>query len=224
MTLPQPPLGLELPILQAPTGSVAGPELCAAISMAGAMGAMGLTWTAPEDAVRFVRQVRAATTRPFLVNFALAFEPHALGLVLEAGAPVIAFSWGDPSELVPMVRASGALFGIQVSNLDGAKRALSLGADFLIAQGVEAGGHVQSTTPLLTLLESVLPVTGATPVIAAGGLATGRDIGNVLRLGAAGAMLGTRFVATRESRAHDVYRERLVAESRTALTCCFDGG
>src|SRR5438874_8187739 len=112
------------------------------------MGAMALTWTAPEVAAEQVRQVRAVTERPFLVNFALAFPPTSLPAALEAGAPVVSFSWGDPAPYVAPVRAAGALFGVQVTNAAGAKRALALGADFLICQGLEAGGHVQSTTPL----------------------------------------------------------------------------
>src|ERR1051325_8334115 len=79
--------GLQYPIFQAPTGSIAGPELAAAVSAAGAMGAMALSWTPPEVAAEQVRHVRALTDRPFLVNFALAFPPNALAAALEAGAP-----------------------------------------------------------------------------------------------------------------------------------------
>jgi NAD(P)H-dependent flavin oxidoreductase YrpB (nitropropane dioxygenase family) len=102
-----------------------------------------------------------------------------------------------------------------------------LGVDFVICQGQEAGGHVQSSTPLSLLLPKVLSVIGGDlPVAAAGGLATGADIAGVLRLGANAAMLGTRFVATQESSAHPDYKRRLLeaGEGQTALTICFDGG
>ena len=213
----------RLPIWQAPTGSVAGPELCAAVSLAGGMGAMGLTWTAPEAAAEAVRRVRAAVGgAPFLGNFALAFPPDALSAALEAGLPVVAFSWGDPSPWLSLCRAHGAAVGAQVANLAGARAMAALGVDFLVAQGVEAGGHVQSTTALFDLLPEVAAL--GLPVVAAGGLATGADVRRALDLGAAGAMLGTRFVATRESRAHAAYKAALVAGRETALTLAFDGG
>ena len=220
------PLGLRFPIFQAPTGSIAGPELAAAVSAAGALGAMGLTWTPPEVAAAFVEKVRAATDRPFQVNFALAFPPAALPEVLDAGAPVVTFSWGDPAPYLAGVRAAGARIGIQVTNVSGAKRAVDLGADFLICQGLEAGGHVQSTTPLWDLLPRVVEAAGGVPVVAAGGIGDGAGIARALAAGASGAMLGTRFVATRESRAHESYKRRLIEATAadTALTVCFDGG
>src|SRR5579862_7105445 len=88
-------LGIEIPIVQAPTGSIAGPELAAAVSAAGGLGALGLTWTPPHAAADLVRRVRATTDHPFLVNFALAFEPVGLEPILEAGAPIVTFSFGD---------------------------------------------------------------------------------------------------------------------------------
>ena len=217
--------GLEYPLWQAPTGSIAGPELAAAVSAAGGMGAMALTWASPKQAAAQTKQVRAQTSRPFQVNFALAFPPRSLSAALEAGAPVVTFSWGDPSPYLAQVRAAGAQVGVQVTNVEGARRMAQLGVDFLICQGIEAGGHVQSTQPLLLLLPRILAAAEGLPVVAAGGIAEGQDIARVLQLGAAGAMLGTRFVATLESRAHPDYKARLVeAEAETtALTVCFDG-
>ena len=189
------------------------------------MGSMALTWTEPELAADQVRQVRAETPNPFFVNFALAFPPLALESALEAGVPIVTFSWGDPQPFLATVRAAGAKVGIQVTSVAGARRALDQGADFLICQGNEAGGHVQSSTPLLDLLPRVVEEAENVPIIAAGGIATGTGIARVLALGAKGAMLGTRFLATRESRAHPEYK-RLLAEAtgETALTVCFDGG
>jgi nitronate monooxygenase len=215
---------LRFPIWQAPTASIAGPELAAAVSGAGGMGSMGLTWTEPALAADQVRQVGELTRNPFFVNFALAFPPVALDAVLDAGVPIVTFSWGDPLPFLDRVRSSGAYVGIQVTNVAGARRATDQGADFLICQGIEAGGHVQSNTSLWELLPAVVEASSV-PVLAAGGLATGREVAKVLRLGAKGAVLGTRFVATQESRAHEDYKRRLVASSgSTALTVCFDGG
>ena len=216
---------LRYPIWQAPIASLAGPELAAAVSSAGGMGSMALTWTAPNVAARQILQVRKATSRPFLVNYALSFPPTSLQAALESGAPIVTFSWGDPAPYLQEVSAAGAAIGVQVARAAGARRAVDQGAHFLICQGIEAGGHVQSTTPLADLLPLVLEASGDLPVIAAGGMATGRDVARAIRLGAKGAVLGTRFVATRESRAHPEYKRQLV-ESRgeTALTICFDGG
>lgn len=219
--------GIEIPILQAPTGSVAGPELAAAVSEAGGMGALGLTWTPPALASQAVRQTRTRTNKPFLVNFALAFPPYALSAALEAGAPVVTFSWGDPTEWLPLVRSFGAKVGVQVATVGGARHAADLGADFLLCQGSEAGGHVQSTTPLERLLDAVLPaVSGVLPILAAGGITTSEDILRWLRQGVQGVVLGTRFVATQESRAHAAYKARLVAAAaeESVLTICFEGG
>lgn len=189
------------------------------------MGSMGLTWTAPDVAANQVKHVREVVARPFQVNFALAFPPTALSAALDAGAPIVSFSWGDPSAYLGQVRASDAFVGVQVTSPAGARRALDLGADFLICQGLEAGGHVQSTTPLWDLLGSILQEASGTPVIASGGIAHGKAIAQALAAGASGAMLGTRFVACLESRAHPEYKRRLVeSQGPTSLTVCFDGG
>ena len=216
--------GLRYPLCQAPTGSIAGPELAAAVSGAGALGAMALTWAAPEAASDLVRRVRQATPAPFQVNYALYKPPTSLAAALDAGVPVVTFSWGDPAPYLAQVRAAGAKLGIQVANAAGARQAADMGADFLICQGIEAGGHVQSTTPLDDLLPRVLAAADL-PVIASGGIGDGAGIAHILALGADAAMLGTRFVATQESGAHPAYKERLTqaGPGETALTVCFDG-
>ena len=184
---------------------------------------MGLTWTTPDAAAAHVRAVRETLgDAPFQGNFALAFPPLALEAALAAGLPVVTFSWGDPSPYLERCRASGARVGVQVANRAGARRMVDLGVDFLVAQGVEAGGHVQSTTALFDLLPQVVDL--GLPVVAAGGLADGADVRRALDLDASGAMLGTRFVATRESRAHEAYKAALVAGGETALTGLFDVG
>lgn len=219
-------LGIHLPILQAPTGSVAGAALASAVSIAGALGAMGVTWLDETSLLAQIESVRAETPLPFMVNYALAFPPATLHAALQAGVPVITFSWGDPTPYLPQVRASGAKVGVQITNTQGARRMVEAGADFLICQGLEAGGHVQSTTPLWELLPQIVALAGAIPVVAAGGLATGADMAKAFSLGAQGVLLGTRFVASHESLAHDRYKQSLVSAKAadTALTVCFDGG
>ena len=219
--------GLKYPILHAPTSLVAGHDVTIAVSKVGAMGAIGLTWAPPQIAGDVVTKIKAATNRPFVVNYVLNFEPKTLPVVLEAGAPVIQFSWGMPSkEVVSAVRAKGARLGIQVTSAGSAREALDLGADYLVCQGSEAGGHVQGHTELLAVLPKVLEEAKQTPVVAAGGIGNGRDIRKVLSAGAAGAVLGTRFVATKESQAHSEYKAALVRANAndTVLTVCFEGG
>lgn len=220
--------GSRIPILQAPTGSIAGPELAAAVAGAGAVGSLGLTWTAPAEAAEHARAVREATGGPFAANFALAFAPCALGAVLAAGAPIVVFSWGDPSPWMAEAGRAGAVVGAQVADAGEAIAAVGAGARFVICQGTEAGGHVQARLALSEALPRVVAAVGASvPVLAAGGIVDGQGIAGALRLGAEGVVMGTRFVATRESRAHDGYRRLLIGArgaDATALTTCFDGG
>jgi len=184
---------------------------------------MGLTWSSPDIISNAVRKVRKTVDdAPFQGNFALAFPPTGLRAALGAGLPIVTFSWGDPAPHIPMCRSHGAMVGVQVTNVEEAKRMIGLGVDFLVVQGIEAGGHVQSAMPLFELI----PVIAAlgTPVVAAGGLTDGVDIRRALNASAQGAMLGTRFVATQESLAHEIYKARLLESEETELTLLFDGG
>ena len=166
------------------------------------------------------------TSRPIAANFVLAFEPVALPAALELGVEFVTFSWGLPGRLVETAHSAGAYVGVQVGSVEGARRALDEGCDFLICQGIEAGGHVQSSTNLRELLPAVVAVARSIPVAAAGGLADKADVAEVRSLGASAAMLGTRFVASAESFAHPAYKEALVSarSADTVLTGCFDGG
>jgi nitronate monooxygenase len=191
------------------------------------MGALALTRSAPESARASVAKVRELTKRPFLVNYILAFDPVSLAAALDAGAPVIQLSWGLPTkDMMAAARAAGAKVGVQIGNVAGARAALDLGADYLICQGTEAGGHVQSSAPLYDLLPALLDEAKDTPVLAAGGIGNGQKIRNALMAGASGAVLGTRFVATQESRAHADYKSAILQghAKDTALSVCFQDG
>jgi nitronate monooxygenase len=213
-------------IVQAPIGSLASVELVSAVCNAGGLGCLALTWTDPQPAAAQVAAVKAKTSALFAANFVLRFAPRALPAVLEAGVPVVTFSWGLPGILVKTAHAFGATVGVQVGTVEGAQRVLEQDCDFIICQGIEAGGHVQSSTPLRELLPRIVALAGEVPVVAAGGLADATDVAEVRSLGARAAMLGTRFVAATESHAHSAYREALLAANAqdTALTGCFDGG
>lgn len=219
-------LGISYPIVQAVIG-MASPELAAAVSTAGGLGGLGLSWSSPDEVRDMVARTRKLTRSPFAVGYVLNFGAGTLQAALDAGAPIVQFSFGIPSkEQVAAVRAAGAKFGVQVSSVAGARRAFEVGADYVNVQGQEAGGHVQAQGSWREHLADIVALAGATPVNVAGGLATGKDLREVLALGAAGGVFGTRFVASHEYPAHVLYKQRLVdaRSSDTALTVCFDGG
>ena len=223
--------GLKYPIFEAPHGRATGPELAAAVSNAGAMGALALAGRSLEEVRTWVSKVRAATKGPFAVNFILALsaanELEVLQAALDAGVPVVQFSWGMPAKgMVAAIRAAKAKLGMQVTSTESARAALDLGADYLVCQGTEAGGHVQANRGLYDTLPEVLKEARQVPVIASGGIGNGQGIRKALLAGASAAMLGTRFVATTESNAHPTYQRALIASHAkdTVLTVCFERG
>lgn len=194
-------LGVGHPVGNAGMGSVAGPELCAAVAEAGGIGTLALGTLDAADAVERVAAVRAATSKPFSVNFIiwmLERDPSPLDAVLDAGVRAVTLSFGDPGPFVERVHAAGAMLLQQVQTVEGAARAASAGADVLIAQGHEAGGHT-GTVPLMPLLPQVVDVASGVPVLAAGGIGDGRGLAAALALGAQGALLGTRFIVANEA-------------------------
>src|SRR5579872_7156602 len=188
-------LGIGLPIVQAPMGGAAGPELVAAVSEAGGLGVLPLSWATPAQAREQIGAARALTKKPFAVNLVLA-RPQAerLAACLEEGARIVSFFWGDPGPFTHQVHAAGGLVMETVSSAAEARAALARRADILIAQGWEAGGHVKGEVATLPLTRAVVKAVGATPVVAAGGIADGAGLAAVLALGAAGAWIGTRFL------------------------------
>ena len=191
------------------------------------MGAIALWNNTPDAARQSVEKLRSQTQRPFVVNYVLAFEPESLPAALEAGASVVQFSWGLPTrDVVTRLLKAGAKFGVQVGTAEGARAALDAGANYLVCQGSEAGGHVQSSTPVYELLPKVLDEAKQTPVLVAGGIGNGRRLRAALVAGAAGGVLGTRFVATKESVAHADYKDAIVrARANDAmLSVCFQDG
>jgi len=218
--------GLTYPIIQAGMDGVATPKLVSAVSNAGGMGTLPLGFRTPELASKQIKAVQEQTKNAFLVNFVLNFPTLSFPTALMAGVKNYLFSWGLPdSYLLKQLRQNDARLGIQVSDALGAKRALELYPDFLVCQGSNAGGHVQGNKSLYVALPEVLTVADDTPVVAAGGITTGKDIFEMLKLGAAAVILGTRFVATQESAAHPLYKQELVntkSGAETVLTVCLN--
>lgn len=219
-------LELKYPIVQAPMGGVVSSRLVSAVASAGAFGGFPLTWTGPENAVKKIKVVQESGG-PFYVNFVLKEVPPCLTEALDAGVKTVQFSWGMPTkEQVNAIRKAGANLGIQVTSAGSAKAALDLGADYLVCQGLEAGGHVHGTRPLEKALEQVLPIAKDIPVVASGGIANGAIMKRYMDLGAAGVVMGSRFLATQDSVAHDDYKKAIVSASSedTVFTCNMNKG
>jgi NAD(P)H-dependent flavin oxidoreductase YrpB (nitropropane dioxygenase family) len=220
-------VGIGAPIVQAPMGGAACPELAAAVSNAGGLGMLALSWHPPEAARAEIRHTRALTDRPFGVNLVLAFrQEERLAVCLEEGVRVVSFFWGDPTLFVATCHDAGALVTSTVASAAQARAADAAGVDVVVAQGWEAGGHVLGEVATLPLVRAVVRAVPGRPVLAAGGIADGHGLAAALALGAAGAWIGTRFLGSLEAQVHPLYRERLAAADETATvhTGLFDVG
>jgi len=205
-------LGIEVPIIQAPMGGAVGPRLAAAVSNAGGLGTLPV-WVVDVETLRQqVRETRRLTAKPFAVNLNLEYpQEKRLAACLEEGVPVISFFWGDPSPLVSRAKAGGAIVLHTVENAKDARLAVDCGVDIVVAQGWEAGGHVRGTVATMPLIPAVVDVAGHVPVVAAGGIGDGRGLAAALALGAAGAWIGTRILASQEVAIHPEYQKRVLA-------------
>jgi len=205
-------LGIDQPIVLAPIADV--PRLTAAVSNAGGLGTIALTWTA--DVAGLVRDTAALTARPFAGNLVLTGDMHKrLDQALAAGLRIVLFFWGDPGGYVEPVHDAGGIVMHTVGSAEEARRAAASGVDVIVAQGWEAGGHVWSKVATLPLVPAVADAVAPVPVIAAGGIGDARGVAAVLALGAQAAMLGTRFLLAEEMPVHADYRHRLIAAAET---------
>ena len=201
-------VGCEVPVQQAGMGAASTPELAAAVSNAGGLGMLAAS--ADDLSADIDAMLRTAAGRPFGVNFLMPFFDRALLDAVAPRVPLVEWYWSQPdSELVGVAHDAGALAAWQVGSVDEALAAADAGCDLIVAQGIEAGGHVRGTIGLLPLLDAVLDAVDV-PVIAAGGIATARGVAAVLAAGASAARIGTRFAATLESGAHPAYKQALV--------------
>jgi nitronate monooxygenase len=206
---------LEHPIALAPMGGTAGGALAAAVSEGGGLGLVGggrggLDWLDRELTI-----VGASTTKPWGVGFlSWAAQVTAVEHALTHAPRAVMLSFGDPTPFVRPIRDAGSALIIQVTNLDEARQAVDIGADVIVAQGSEAGGHGGSPgRGTFSFVPVVADLAAPVPVLAAGGIADGRGLAAALALGAAGALIGTRFQATPESLA-DVSVTEAIIEGR----------
>jgi nitronate monooxygenase len=215
--------GLQYPIMNAPMGSSAGGVLAAAVSNAGALGMLGGSGAAPgltqaERIQREVAQARALTERPFGIGFISTSRLPDSGrlrceelqaVALDAGVTIIMHSFLVPSDLIAEAKRRGARVICQVQTLAMAREALDAGADVLVAQGYDGGGHV-GAIGTFSFVPAVVDIAGDVPVVAAGGIADGRGLAAALMLGAQGASLGTRFQASGEADVAPYIHDRML--------------
>lgn len=256
-------LAIETPIISAPMGGVAGPELAAAVSNAGGLGLIGLATFDLEETRPLIRAAKAATSRPFgvgilfpsgtqetgdeapppLPGFLVHLMAAALGgvptrrrsrldyaaaemqlsVAIEEGVKVLAIGLGTPEAAVRRAKAAGMIIVSLVGSLKAAIAVEREGADIIVAQGHEAGGHTGRTATFVIVPQIVDAVR--VPVVAAGGITDGRGLAAALMLGAAGVLVGTRFLATPEARTADSHKQRVVAmrSDETTVSRCYTG-
>ena len=204
-------VGCTVPIQLAGMGSILSPELAAAVSNAGALGQLTFAGIPIDEAQKRLDLLSSLTTKPFGVNQLIPYLDRDILAMSARKAKVIDFFWGDPDpELVRVVHEAGGLASWQVGSVVEAIAAEKAGCDFIIAQGVEAGGHIRGTLGLMPLLTQVLDKVSI-PVLGAGGIGSGRGIAALLAAGASGARMGTRFIAAAESNAHPDYVRAIIS-------------
>lgn len=206
---------IKHPVLGAPMGQVAGGALARAVGEAGGLGLIGAGYG---DADWLAREMALCADQRFGVGFitwALHERPELLDLALEQSPAAIMFSFGDCRDYMPRVHDASARVICQVQSVADAKRAADDGADLIVAQGTEGGGHGAGRSTL-ALVPAVADAVAPVPVAAAGGVADGRGLAAVLMLGAAGALVGTRFYASREALGLEAAKQAIVASGGDA--------
>ncbi|WP_171129900.1 MULTISPECIES: nitronate monooxygenase family protein [unclassified Ruegeria] len=215
-------LDIEKPILSAPMGGAAGPDLVASVCNAGGYGVIPL-WGKPVDqVVEGIAAVRALTDRNFAVNLNLSFPyQDQLEACIDAKIHAVSLFWGMEPSAFATAKAAGLVVLASVGSVAEARAAEDAGADVIVAQGWEAGGHVWGQVSTLALIPAVADAVKL-PVVAAGGIADGRGMAAALLLGAEGVWVGTRFLGSTEATIHDTYRQSILDASETATEWYYD--
>ncbi|UVK37676.1 nitronate monooxygenase [Mesorhizobium sp. AR10] len=220
-------VGIEIPIVQAPMGGATSPQFAAAVSNAGGLGMLALGWSPPEAVRAEIRATKALTERPFGVNLVLTYpQEERLAICLEESVAVVSFFWGQAGSLTVAAHRGGATVLHTAGSAEQARISAEDGADAIVAQGWEAGGHVYGRVATMALVPAVVDQVAPVPVLAAGGIADGRGLAAAMALGAAGAWIGTRFLASIEAPIHPHYRDRILTakETDTEYGTVFDVG
>src|ERR1700749_2104365 len=206
-------LGIRHPILSAPMDGIAGARLTAAVSAGGGFGILGGGYGEKVWLEQEIAKLKTSAA-PFGIGFitwSMAKQPVLLDIALNAKPRAIMLSFGDPKPFEARIKEAGSLLICQVQTEDMARQALDAGADILIAQGTEAGGHGASRTTIDIVPAVVDLAAGRVPVVGAGGIADGRGLAAMMMLGASGVLLGTRFYASQECDGAEEAKRRICA-------------
>ncbi|NAS32487.1 nitronate monooxygenase [Flavobacteriaceae bacterium R38] len=205
-------LGIKYPIIQAPIGSATNPVLASEVSNAGGLGMLALSWKSNEDCIRIIRETKKLTTQPFGVNLVLDWDQEErVDICISENVPVVSFFWGDSSKHIEKLKTHNIKVCQTVADSKEAEKYAALGVDFLIAQGWEAGGHVQGTVANSVLIPSIAWKVGI-PVVAAGGFTNGQGLIASLVLGGSGISIGSRFLMSTEAHIEQGYAD-LIADA-----------
>jgi NAD(P)H-dependent flavin oxidoreductase YrpB (nitropropane dioxygenase family) len=210
--------GIRYPVFLAGMAAISGPQLVAAVANAGGMGTLGGLRLPPLALRTWIRQTRELTDKPFGVNLVPSFGGPAVfeaqfKVLLEERPRLLSLFYAEEeaASLIPRARQAGMVVMVQVGSVALARQAIEHGADIVVAQGSESGGHLnRGTIGVMSLVPAICEIAQGRPVLAAGGITTREDVTAAMQLGASGVLVGTAFVATEESNAHPLYRQKIV--------------
>jgi enoyl-[acyl-carrier protein] reductase II len=209
--------GVTYPIFLAGMAAISGPSLVAAVANAGGMGTLGGLRLPPLSLLKWIRETRELTDKPFGVNLVPSFggpevfEAQFQVILKEKPRLLSLFYAEDYPGMIRRAKDAGMIVSVQVGTAELAQRAIEHGADMIVAQGSESGGHLnRGTIGLMSLLPSICKIAQGRPVLAAGGITNRDDVRVAMGLGAAGVLVGTAFVASHESNAHALYKQKIV--------------
>jgi enoyl-[acyl-carrier protein] reductase II len=213
--------GVQYPIFLAGMAAISGPQLVAAVANAGGMGVLGGLRLAPLMLRKWLRETRALTDQPFGVNVVPQFGgPEVFEaqfqVILQERPRILSLFYAEDysADMIPRAKDAGMIVMVQTGTVALARKAIAHGADIIVAQGSEAGGHLnRGTIGLMSLLPAILDCAQGRPVLAAGGITTRQDVRAAMSLGASGVLVGTAFLASEESNAHPLYKQKILEAS-----------
>ena len=213
--------GVQYPIFLAGMAAISGPQLVAAVANAGGFGVLGGLRLAPLMLRRWLRETRALTDQPFGVNVVPQFGgPEVFEaqfqVILQERPSILSLFYAEDysADMIPRAKDAGMIVMVQTGTAALARKAIAHGADIIVAQGSEGGGHLnRGTIGLMSLLPAILDCAQGRPVLAAGGITTRQDVRAAMILGASGVLVGTAFLASEESNAHPLYKQKILEAS-----------
>jgi len=220
-------VGIQVPVVLAGMGGVSWPELVAAVSNAGGLGVYGAAGLSPKQIREHCRQIKDLTDKPWALDLLVPVPgifDEQLAVMFDEAPPIFLSALGVPEGVVPRAHDQGMLVGSMVGAVRHAEKVLAADVDFVVAQGTDAGGHT-GNIGTMSLVPQVVKACGDVPVLAAGGMGSGSALVAAMALGAQAAVMGTRFIASKEAHALDTWKNKIVEAQATdtILTKCYTG-